>query len=75
MALRHTCRACTSFALQRRRLDGQTAAPGTAGRAGDGYLDRGTGPTRAGNTETTRSSAPPGFGPQDRETPDVHSDQ
>lgn len=34
VALRHAGRACTSFALKRRRLEGQTAAPGTAGPAG-----------------------------------------
>src|SRR6478735_12222717 len=38
-------------------------------------MDRGTGTARAGNTATTKMSASPGSGPQDRGAPAAHSDQ
>lgn len=53
-------------------LEGRAAAPGTAGPVGTVASTEGPEP-RAGSTETTRSSAPPGSGPQDRGTPAARS--
>ncbi|MET8432961.1 leucine zipper domain-containing protein [Streptomyces sp900116325] len=54
----------------------ETPTPGRpSGRGGNsrsgrrGCIDRGTGAARAGNTETTRSSTPPGSGPLGRGSP------
>lgn len=56
------------FASERRRV-GRAAVPGTAGPGGAVASTGAPAPRGRGDTETTRSSAPPGSGPRNRGTP------